>query len=409
MNEETHKKTETFHTQHRFYSLDILRGIAALTVVFWHWQFFFYAGTLPGIFNVASQPLYSIFFPFYERGWLAVNLFFSLSGFVFYWLYSGRINNREISGWNFSVLRFSRLYPLHLVTLLIVLIFQQFMYYLIGDFFVFPENDIYHFVLNILFISDWGFHKGYSFNGPIWSVSIEILLYIIFFIICRILRPRISVLSFFIILGFILMTFRSNLTQWHLGRGVFYFFIGGMVYLIYLEIIRKNLTKKWKHLTFVVIMAWCVAILETKYDFLRPMSLKFLQSLLVFNGHDYAPFFVEIIFGSFFLGFLFGITILALVVAETQREHLGKRISFIGEISYSSYLLHFPLILLFMILREILGIDASFFYNNYSLLIFFIVLIPLSLMSFRFLERPAQKVLRKKLLQLNSETMSTAV
>jgi len=398
--EETHGKKELHHAkpQLHFYSLDVIRGLAALAVVFFHWKFFFYTGTLPGNLIAASQPLYSIFFPFYERGWVAVNLFFCLSGFVFYWLYSGRIKNREISAWNFSVLRFSRLYPLHFVTLLAVLIFQQIMYYRIGDYFVWPANDIYHFVLNIFLASNWGFQRDNSFNAPIWSVSIEILLYLVFFIICRILPRSISILSLFITSGWILMTFAPDFSHQRIGTGVFFFFIGGMVYLIYLEIIRKNLTNKWKHLTVVAIIAWGVAVLDSKYDFMVPVPLKLLQSLLVYNGHDYAPFFVKMIFDSFFYGFLFGITILTLVVVETRREHLGKRVSFIGDISYSLYILHFPLMLMFMIFIGFAGMDASFFYNKYSLLIFLIVLILLSLMSYRFLERPAKKVLREKLL-----------
>src|SRR4030067_380382 len=96
-----------------FYSLDVTRGLAALSVVFWHWQNFFWDGNESGKIDLASAPLYGLFFPFYDRGLLAVYYFFSISGFVFFWLYSERIRNRDISVWNFSVFRFLRLYPLH--------------------------------------------------------------------------------------------------------------------------------------------------------------------------------------------------------------------------------------------------------------------------------------------------------
>ena len=46
---------------------------------------------------------------------------------------------------------------------------------------IFENNDLYHFVLNILFISSWGLEKGMSFNQPIWSVSFELIVYILFF------------------------------------------------------------------------------------------------------------------------------------------------------------------------------------------------------------------------------------
>ena len=65
----------------RFYLLDILRGLASLTVVVWHYQHFFFIApeTLPLDFDRSQQPFYWILFPFYEQGLRAVQLFFALS------------------------------------------------------------------------------------------------------------------------------------------------------------------------------------------------------------------------------------------------------------------------------------------------------------------------------------------
>lgn len=382
-------------TIQRFHSIDVLRGFAALTVVFTHWRHFFYNGTVFGNYNIDSLPLYSILFPLYDGGLHAVALFFSLSGFVFFWLYSGRINNKSISVWNFSVLRFSRLYPLHFITLLVVLLLQLFMYYRIGDFFIYKENDLYHFILNIFFISEWGLQRGQSFNGPIWSVSIEILLYSIFFIICRIISARISVLFLFTIFGLISVAIFGS----SIGTGIFFFFLGGIIYLVYLEVIKRKLTEKLeKPLMFVTLSGWGMAVLDIKYNLIESVILKLLPFQLIYNGHDYTQKFAHYSDNLFFYGWLFSITILTLVLIETGRGHLGQRLSFIGNISYSSYLIHFPLQLIFIILIGFLGMDASFFDTVYSLLVFFLVLIVLSMMSFRFFEIPAQKVLREKLL-----------
>ena len=66
------------------YSLDVARGIAALSVVLWHWSHFSDGGG-SGVENASNEgPLYGLFFLFYERGALAVDFFFSLSGFVFF-------------------------------------------------------------------------------------------------------------------------------------------------------------------------------------------------------------------------------------------------------------------------------------------------------------------------------------
>jgi hypothetical protein len=43
----------------RFYALDAMRGLAALSVVFWHWPHFFFTGTSPGEIDLALPPALS--------------------------------------------------------------------------------------------------------------------------------------------------------------------------------------------------------------------------------------------------------------------------------------------------------------------------------------------------------------
>lgn len=363
----------------RFHSLDILRGIAALSVVFWHWQFFFFKGTVPENFYLESQPFYSIFYIFYTKKVEPVWVFFALSGFIFFALYSEQIKKRTMGIWNFSVLRFSRLYPLHFVTLIIVLILQQAMYYRYGSFAVFSYNDTYHFILNLFFASEWGFQKGLSFNAPVWSVSIEALLYLIFFVVCTITSASFLVVSILIISGLILMPVHGSL-----GTGVFFYFMGGMVYLIYQEIAIKGLLDKWKW-EILLIPVFLIGLLYIKYDFVLEVW-KTLRNLQIIGLR-------EIVYGG-----LISIMILTLALIETKRGHFGKRISFIGNLCYSSYLIHFPLILVFMGIAGFIGIDVSFYYTKYSIIIFLVVLIILSTISFKFLEVPAQKFLRDKYL-----------
>jgi len=82
----------------RLFALDVSRGFAALSVVLWHWQNFAYKGaSLPEDFHKASQPLYTIFRMFYEKGSLAIEYFFILSGFICFWLYSLSIEDRSTS------------------------------------------------------------------------------------------------------------------------------------------------------------------------------------------------------------------------------------------------------------------------------------------------------------------------
>jgi len=104
-----------------FRSLDVLRGLASLAIVVFHYAGFMSVGdvTLSGV-ERSRLPFNPYLFGLYEQGWQAVTIFFTLSGFIFFWLYAMPVAERKISASEFFLLRFSRLYPLHFATLLAV-------------------------------------------------------------------------------------------------------------------------------------------------------------------------------------------------------------------------------------------------------------------------------------------------
>jgi peptidoglycan/LPS O-acetylase OafA/YrhL len=378
-------------TVERFYSLDVLRGLAALSVVLYHWQHFFYSGTNPGTFDLARLPLSAAVHILYTNGLLAVDLFFSLSGFVFYWLYSKRIAERAITPSRFALLRFSRLYPLHFATLLIVALGQLWSIHASGRYFIYPDNDAKHFLLNLLFASSWGFERGYSFNGPSWSVSVEVLLYALFFCCCRLFPIRAIVLALFSIIGFLVVQRYYD----PIGRGIGSFFLGGCVFLAYQAIIasrRAAALSKW--VAILMIGTWEVTIIvalarvDLNYLTLRPVPfLWHFDSSFQWIVQKMLPLWPVLV--------LFPLTILSLALIETRRGSLGRRVSFLGDISYSTYLLHFPLQLLFsVVVARFVGGD-SIYYSPWFMGLFFVVLIVVSLCSFRYLELPAQRLLRQ--------------
>ena len=131
----------------RFYALDTLRGLAALLVAIyhfgvWHHKEFDY----PPLWNWA--PI------LYTHGWIMVDLFFCLSGFIFFWKYSKAIYEKSINFYKFIFLRFTRLYPLHLTTLIIVGVGQLVIYQLDKDYYIFKLIDFKHLILNIFFMSE---------------------------------------------------------------------------------------------------------------------------------------------------------------------------------------------------------------------------------------------------------------
>ena len=348
----------------RFYLLDALRGLAALSIVLWHWQHFFPAES----FRPERQPLYPLLVLFYSNGSRAVDLFFCLSGFIFFWLYAEKISSARISGREFFMLRFSRLYPLHAATLIFVAAAQFIRWHATGSFFVYPENDAYHFLLHSALASSIGLERGDSFNGPAWSISVEAFLYLLFFLSCRVAMPRWPFCFVAILAGLAL-----DQVYPPIGHGLVSFFAGGGMYLAYRRISERRLPLAIPCVALAA-LAWGVTLAQAWFGLFEPSTA--IRSLW-----------------TVFL--LFPLTVLALALAETQRGTLGRRLSFLGDISYSSYLIQFPLQLVFVGAAALIGVSSEHFYSPAMMALFFLVLIALSLASSRYFERPVQQWIRQ--------------
>ena len=169
----TFTQQEPVQQNNKLLGLEIVRFISALSVLVWHYQHFFYIANKPTDFFRELQPFYSLLSIFYDYGFYGVQVFWCISGFIFFWKYRDSIASKSITYKNFFILRFSRLYPLHLATLLLVLALQTMYFHQRDYFFVYQNNDIPHFIYQLFLASSWGFEKGYSFNGPIWSISVR--------------------------------------------------------------------------------------------------------------------------------------------------------------------------------------------------------------------------------------------
>ena len=169
----------------RLYLLDLARAVAATCVVLQHYQHFYTIDyNQKQNFTKSLQPFYNIIQPFYEFGTVAVQFFFVLSGFIFFMFYRNRILEQTINFRNFLILRLTRLYPLHLLTLIFVLAMQYFYNHNFSEYFIYKSNDFINFVAHFFLIQEWGLiGETGSFNAPSWSISVELFLYISFFII----------------------------------------------------------------------------------------------------------------------------------------------------------------------------------------------------------------------------------
>jgi peptidoglycan/LPS O-acetylase OafA/YrhL len=356
----------------RLHSLDVARGVAALCVVLWHWQhFFFENGQLPQTFDRTAQPLYGIFAPFYERGGeVPVVFFFTLSGFVFFWLYAAKVADRSCSAREFALFRFARLYPLHLLMLVVVLVLQLTFVALTSHPFVFGNNDAFHFLLHLSFCSHWGFESGHSFNAPVWSVSLEVGLYAYFFLLAYL---RMS--DWKHILGFVAVLIGMQQLgfggRWPVALEAF--LVGGLVFHAvsgYLRWSRRS--PRTDGLIVLSAVALWVAVAASGAA----------------SGLAFGPW-------QLYSRLLFPLTIAALVLVECSGRVGFGRVKWVGDITYSSYLIHFPLQLLVALVAMSWGLDSSVFYSPWALLLFFAILISLSLATFHYFERPMQSRIRR--------------
>lgn len=362
------------------HSLDIARGIAAFAVILYHWNTLFLVGSkFPEAYRPERQPAYAFLRVFYEHGHAAVSLFFSLSGLIFFRFFARRVASGSLRLGDFFVHRVSRLYPLHLATLLIVAAGQAVYHARLGEFFGIASNTPQDFVLNLFMLSSISHSTGLSFNGPSWTVSVEMLLYAIFFLYCSLTRLRMASMAVLAFVGFVFLgPLRSAL-----GSAVGSFFLGGCLSVAYEYVTRSANRSRYSLVAILIavilwIAAWAIPSgTFGNMDIVSPPG----------GGPDLATV------------MLFPLTILALTLAEHERPDPFRRLANatrLGPLSYSVYLLHFPLQLVVVIATTTLGISSDWFYSPTVLIAFLAVLIGTALLShFRF-EMPVQRWLRAR-------------
>ncbi|MFB6455886.1 acyltransferase family protein [Chitinophaga sp. Hz27] len=385
-----------------FFSLDAIRGFAALIVVLCHWQFFFYKNYFDMTTTIAEMPLplYSWLAIFYNHAFFAVDLFFLLSGFIFFWFYADKISNRETSFNNFICYRITRLYPVHFITLLALAFLQPMMVKASGGPFIMRNNDAYHFILNLLVIHSWGFESlpvFNGFNGPSWSVSVEFFLYLLFFLISfRRLQHKIVWLIGFTVTGAILQHFYSMI-----GQGIYSFFLGGLVFHFYKWLLtRKNVERLAIIVTGIAVILWLIVLTEYAFSYIRHFSMHLMQHFLPGKNQVFYTALFDLSRNTFFRTFVSPATVLSLAMLETTIGSLKvKWLQVLGNASYAIYLIHFPLMVTFALVTSICGIDRQVFQSPYTLMLFFAILIPLSIVIHYYFELPIQKSVRGRLVK----------
>lgn len=156
----------------RQYAIDGLRGLACISVVFYHYLFRF-GQLFPGMSDYGNG--YTYFLQF------GVDLFFLISGFVILMTAENSENLRQ-----FAVSRLSRLYPAYWASVPIT--------YVVVCFFGLPGREVsfFQFLANLTMLN--GFVGIPNVDGVYWSLKIELIFY--FLIGAVILFNKISLINY---------------------------------------------------------------------------------------------------------------------------------------------------------------------------------------------------------------------
>jgi peptidoglycan/LPS O-acetylase OafA/YrhL len=341
------------------------RGIAALIVALYH-------------LKIGAE-----YFGFVRHGYIFVDLFLVLSGFVICSAYSSRMNTaRDFR--SFFIRRIGRLFPL--------LVFSTLFFVLAANAIVLAKNVAYSLgyasVLNnpgareylvpsaseiistLTLTQGMGVFDRLILNTPSWSISTEFYTYVLFAAVCLLLAGRSRLIAFAVLglAGFMVSVWASlrihdclqqggcmSLTyDFGFPRTVFSFFLGALAY-----------------------HASCVM----QFDFRMLQVPGLLALAILFSLQDAFP--------AVAFAFPLVFTVLILSVRSDQgflaRLFNLKPFQVLGQRSYSIYLMHMPLLLFFEnIARRVDGIMLGIA----VLVVFVIVLVVVSGWTYKYIEDP---------------------
>jgi len=340
--------SKAFDPKSQLPSLTSFRGVAALWVVLYHYIVVYFSQLNPSQYT-----------HFVEKGYLAVDLFFMLSGFVLTHVYRRAFSEGIAKHYkHFLLSRIARLYPLHIMVLLLfvatAVTSRLLEYAATGTYETIPiqgPRSLAAFLANLFMLQ--GLQAGQlSWNYPAWSISVEFAAYLLFpFLLPTIWRAsptsKIALAVFLIgILSLFSYYHGGNFNEWDgpqtLLRCLPEFTLGTVLYAAF----RSGVY---------------VPILGS--DAVSILILLTTLSVLHFGGPDLA------------VVLLFAVLVLSVVVNTGIVAGIANRkpLIWLGNISYSLYLLHgffqFAIAQLLIAFGVQKGADLSIRTSSYLLIV----------------------------------------
>ena len=357
----------------RLDALTGIRGIAAWLVVLYHIRL-----SLVELFPKAAIDVFA-------KGYLAVDLFFVLSGFVLWCNYAERFNRGGLAETaRFMRRRLARIWPLHAFILGVFVLLVWSVWLSGGSISRYPLDEL---PLNILLIHNWGFTSRLSWNHPSWSISTEFAAYCLFPFIAVAVRWDRLPIAVLVAMAVALMTalawlftakgavtLGEDIPQLGVWRCLAEFCLGAIACMVW---------TRWRGAPYRALWAGLCCVSVTAAGLL----LSWPETWFV-----PAAFFTGILALSLDRGALSGA--------------LGVRPAvYLGEISYSTYLAHFLLFIAF----KMAFVDETLQLSWLSLAGFLALLLAVSIALYHGVEKPAQRWLnRSRPFRANAGTIAPA-
>ena len=364
-----------------------LRCFAAINIVLFHfsnpqWFNFNFYFHLPFTAHTLHIPL--LLAPIVNAGFISVSYFILLSGFVLGYNYNTRARDGELDRKRFWEARFTRIYPIYLLSLLLSLgtLGAEYRSHTHGMFWT-------GVVLTPLLLQGWIPAVATFLNTPAWTMSAEAFYYVIFPWLARSKKPE-RVGPYVAKLAVV----------WVLGL------TPGALYMAFNPdgIVRPD---RWsygpwlwalKYTPYSHIFSFVFGVMLANLDAMIPRAsrVRLWLGLIGFGGIygilSMGPLVPYAIIHDGLLMPLFAFIVLGLAGENLLAQALGVRpLVFVGEASYCLYLLHFALWNMIHNSHVLETLGLSRFDPWFS----YVLLIVLSLVALYFIEKPAQRKLRE--------------
>ena len=328
-----------------FDGLTGLKGIFIFIIVWFH--------TLPKTPLMDRIPLTSFIGTY--GGTLGNYMFFMLSGFLISWGYRERIARGEISFRDFLMRRLRKLYPLYLLSNLVMLAGELVQHGI-------SVINLKRIVLTLLLQNGGGLETVHPYNGPSWFVSALLVCYMAYYFAAYRAKNQTQygcLIAFGIIWGYSIAIggWTPPLSFARCGEGFLNFFLGCALAEVYPRIPKK----KWLQYGALLVLG-ASGFLLMRYG-------------------------VEVIAGDSKVAFAFVICPLLLYVACGENllsRFLGCRpMVYLGRISVSVYFWHYVICDIFDYAHWVLFGEAV---GDAAYGVYLIVLVLCSVLSYHFLE-----------------------